>query len=65
MHDKRQTRVKLSQKGLDLTTRIDRLYAKNAEELDGKVVTAEQLRQLNATLIGIERYWSDQIAYAR
>ncbi len=65
VHDKRQTRVKLSQKGLDLTARIDRLYGRNAEELDGKVVTAEQLKQLNATLIGIERYWSDLIAYAR
>jgi DNA-binding MarR family transcriptional regulator len=65
MHDKRQTRVRLSQKGLDLTGKIDRLYEKNADELNGKVVTAEQLRQLNATLIGIERYWSDLIAYAR
>jgi DNA-binding MarR family transcriptional regulator len=65
VHDKRQTRVKLSQKGLDLTASINQLYGKNAEELEGKVVSGEQLRQLNATLIGIERYWSDQIAYAR
>ena len=65
VHDKRQTRVKLSPKGLDLTARIDQLYAKNAEELDGKVVTAQQLRELNATLIGIERYWSEQIGYGR
>jgi DNA-binding MarR family transcriptional regulator len=65
MHDKRQTRVRLSQKGLELTSQIDKLYGKNAEELNGKVVDAEGLKQLNATLIGIERYWSDQIAYAR
>jgi DNA-binding MarR family transcriptional regulator len=65
VHDKRQTRVRLSPKGLELTTQIDRLYAKNAEDLNGRVVTAEQLRQLNATLMGIERYWSDQIGYAR
>ena len=50
VHDKRQTRVKLSQKGLDLTSRINQLYGKNAEELEGKVVSAEQLRQLNADL---------------
>jgi DNA-binding MarR family transcriptional regulator len=65
VHDKRQTRVRLSPKGLELTTQIDRLYARNAEDLNGRVVTAEQLRQLNATLMGIERYWSDQIGYAR
>lgn len=65
MHDKRQTRVRLSQKGLELTGQIDKLYEKNAIELNGKVVTPEQLRQLNATLIGIERYWSELIAYAR
>jgi DNA-binding MarR family transcriptional regulator len=65
VHDKRQTRVRLSPKGLELTNQIDKLYGKNAEDLNGRVVTAEQLRQLNATLMGIERYWSDQIGYAR
>jgi DNA-binding MarR family transcriptional regulator len=65
VHDKRQTRVRLSPKGLELTNQIDKLYGKNAEDLNGKVVSAEQLRQLNATLMGLERYWSDQIGYAR
>jgi DNA-binding MarR family transcriptional regulator len=65
VHDKRQTRVKLSPKGLDLTARIDKLYEKNARELDGKLVTSDQLKQLNATLIGLERYWSDLITFAR
>ena len=65
VHDKRQTRVKLSPKGLDLTARIDKLYEKNAKELDGKLVTSDQLKQLNATLIGLERYWSDLITFAR
>ena len=65
VHDKRQTRVKLSPKGLDLTARIDKLYEKNANELDVKLVTSDQLKQLNATLIGLERYWSDLITFAR
>lgn len=62
-HDKRQMRVRLSDKGLELTSQIDRLYARNAEELEGKVVTAEQLSDLNRTLIGLERYWSGLISY--
>ncbi|MFO1069882.1 MAG: MarR family winged helix-turn-helix transcriptional regulator [Geminicoccaceae bacterium] len=65
VHDKRQTRVKLSPKGLDLTARIDKLYEKNAADLDGKLVTVDQIKQLNATLIGLERYWSDLITFAR
>lgn len=62
-HDKRQMRVRLSEKGLQLTAQIDRLYARNAEELSGRVVTVEQLRDLNQSLLGIERYWSSLISY--
>jgi DNA-binding MarR family transcriptional regulator len=62
-HDKRQMRVRLSEKGLQLTAQIDRLYARNAEELNGRVVTVEQLRDLNQCLLGIERYWSSLISY--
>jgi DNA-binding MarR family transcriptional regulator len=62
-HDKRQMRVRLSEKGLQLTAQINRLYARNAEELNGRVVTVEQLRDLNQCLLGIERYWSSLISY--
>lgn len=62
-HDKRQMRVRLSDKGLDLTGQINRLYARNAEELQGTLVTDDQLRSLNQTLIGLERYWSGLISY--
>ncbi len=62
-HDKRQMRVRLSDKGLQLTAQIDRLYARNADELNGRVVTVEQLRDLNQSLLGIERYWSSLISY--
>ncbi len=62
-HDKRQMRVRLSEKGLQLTAQIDRLYARNADELSGRVVTVEQLRDLNQSLLGIERYWSSLISY--
>jgi DNA-binding MarR family transcriptional regulator len=62
-HDRRQMRVRLSEKGLELTSQIDRLYAKNAEELQGRVVSNEQLVDLNRTLVGLERYWSGLITY--
>jgi DNA-binding MarR family transcriptional regulator len=62
-HDRRMTRVRLSPKGLDLTARISELYQRNSEELGGKRVSDEQLRQTNHTLMSLERYWSSQINY--
>jgi DNA-binding MarR family transcriptional regulator len=62
-HDRRMTRVRLSAKGLDLTARISDLYQRNSEELAGKYVGDEQLRQTNHTLMSLERYWSSQINY--
>lgn len=61
-HDRRQTRVRLSQKALDLTAKIDELYRRNAEELAGSL-DEEQLKGVNGVLVGLERYWSSQIKY--
>jgi DNA-binding MarR family transcriptional regulator len=61
-HDRRQTRVRLSQKALDLTSKIDELYRRNAEELAGSV-PEEQLKNVNGVLLGLERYWSSLIKY--
>ena len=61
-HDRRQTRVRLSQKGLDITARIDQLYRRNAEELAG-TLDEDQLKSLNGVLLGLERYWSSLIKY--
>ena len=62
-HDRRMTRVRLSPKGLDLTARIGELYQRNSEDLSGKFVAEEQLRQTNQVLMSLERYWSSQISY--
>jgi DNA-binding MarR family transcriptional regulator len=61
-HDRRQTRVRLSQKALDLTQRIDELYRRNAEELSG-TLDDEQLKSVNGVLVSLERFWSSQIKY--
>jgi DNA-binding MarR family transcriptional regulator len=64
-HDRRMTRVRVSEKGLELTERIDQLYQTNADELARDVVNEEQLRQTNQVLGAIERYWSNYITYLR
>src|SRR5438309_1286447 len=61
-HDRRQTRVRLSQKALDLTQRIDELYRRNAEELSG-TLDDDQLKSVNGVLVSLERFWSSQIKY--
>jgi DNA-binding MarR family transcriptional regulator len=64
-HDRRMTRVKVSQKGLELCERVDALYQKNAIELARDVVTEEQLQSTNEVLSSLERYWTNYITYSR
>jgi DNA-binding MarR family transcriptional regulator len=64
-HDRRMTRVRVSEKGLELCQRIDELYRKNAAELERQVVGQEQLAGANQVLSALERYWSNYITYSR
>lgn len=64
-HDRRMTRVKVSDKGLELTQRIDQLYRNNAEELEREVISRDQLAGTNQVLSALERYWSNYITYSR
>ncbi len=64
-HDRRMTRVRLSEKGLDLTAKIDELYQRNADAIGEGIATAEQLQELNDVLNGLERYWSRIVNFAR
>lgn len=64
-HDRRMTRVKLSEKGLELTAKIDDLYQRNASALGDGIVTAEQLKELNTVLNSLERYWSRLVNFSR
>ena len=64
-HDKRMMRVRLSDKGLDLTRKIDELYLRNAEHIAQGIATEEKLTDLNNVLTGIERYWSQIVNFTR
>jgi DNA-binding MarR family transcriptional regulator len=61
-HDRRETRVSLSEKALELTARINELYQRNAEELSGSSAE-DQLKTVNTALLGLERYWSSLVKY--
>jgi DNA-binding MarR family transcriptional regulator len=64
-HDRRMTRVRVSEKGLELCNRIDQLYQTNASELEREVIAREQLTSTNQVLSALERYWSNYISYSR
>jgi DNA-binding MarR family transcriptional regulator len=64
-HDRRMTRVRVSEKGLELCNRIDQLYQTNASELEREVIGQEELTSTNRVLGALERYWSNYISYSR
>ena len=59
-HDKRSTRIKLSDKGLALCKKIDELYQRNVD-LVSKEMDINALKTLNATLGQLERFWTNFI----
>jgi len=64
-HDRRMTRVRLSEKGLELIRQIDKLYERNAEELLETGIKPEDLDQINKVLMRLERFWSMQVSFVR
>jgi len=60
-HDKRSTRVKLSDKGLALCAKIDELYQRNVNALQQGKPDGNSLATMNATLQQLEQFWSHYI----
>jgi len=59
-HDKRSTRIRLSEKGLQLCKHIDALYQRNVDMVS-KEMDVSVLTTLNKTLTQLERFWTDYI----
>jgi DNA-binding MarR family transcriptional regulator len=64
-HDRRMTRVRLSEKGLDLTSKIAKMYERNAQEIGNRISPNGELDQVNKILLSLERFWSNLINYPR
>lgn len=59
-HDKRSTRIKLSEKAVNLCKRVDALYQRNIDTLS-KETTEPELFSLNKTLTSLENFWTHYI----
>ncbi|MCB1333667.1 MAG: MarR family transcriptional regulator [Roseivivax sp.] len=62
--DRRSVRVRLTKKGRDIRTLVEKLFGHHAEVMEDKaVVSMSTLTELTMTLRRIERFWTDQIRY--
>lgn len=60
-HDKRSTRVRLSEKGLLLCAKIDELYKRHIDTLATERPHIGTLSSINATLRELEQFWTNYI----
>lgn len=60
-HDKRSTRIRLSEKGLSLCKVVDALYQRHIDNLKSAEPGMSELSATNATLHKLERFWTDYI----
>ncbi|WP_424469409.1 transcriptional regulator LdtR [Parvibaculum sp.] len=62
--DRRSVRVRLTDKGHAICKSIDELYNKHCRSVaEVGDISNDELRQINATLHKLERFWTDQIRY--
>lgn len=61
IHDKRSTRVRLTDKGRALDAAITRLYKTHGERLAAANISNAKLESMNVALRELESFWSQQV----
>ncbi|MFP4313281.1 MAG: MarR family winged helix-turn-helix transcriptional regulator [Alphaproteobacteria bacterium] len=64
VHDKRSIRVRLSDKGKELKNAISEMFKRHEEQISGSDLTDQNLKDLNATLKMLERFWASQTNFS-
>ena len=62
-HDRRSTRVRLTSKGQALRTKLETMFSRQADALEGTGLRVGDVETLNATLRRLEGFWSGNLAY--
>lgn len=60
-HDKRSTRVRVSEKGLKLCKMVEDLFDRNVSDLEKITPGLKMLTETNQSMHQLERYWTDYI----
>jgi DNA-binding MarR family transcriptional regulator len=63
-HDRRSVRVRLSQKGLDLCTKLDAMHDRLTKALSETPIDQPALDQTNVTLRRLDRFWTHNVDLA-
>jgi DNA-binding MarR family transcriptional regulator len=56
-HDRRSTRVRLTEKGAKLRDRLQTMHQRHVEMLNQSAITGEDLQAATVTLRRLERFW--------
>lgn len=59
-HDRRSVRVRLSEKGLSLRSKVREMFDRHAERLEGSDLDPELFHRLNDALIQLEGFWNSR-----
>ena len=62
-HDRRTTRVRLSEKGQSVVSAVNDLFEHNITALAENGLASDELRGVTANLRVLERFWSDYVNY--
>jgi DNA-binding MarR family transcriptional regulator len=63
-HDRRAVRVKLTDRGEQVRSRVVSLMGRHAQSLEPSgAVACDDLRMLNRTLTRLSRFWADQVRF--
>lgn len=60
-HDKRSTRVRVSEKGLKLCKMVEDLFDRNVSDIEKMSPQLKMLQETNQSMHQLERYWTDYI----
>lgn len=64
-HDKRSTRVRLSEKGAALVKKMDALIERNVSELNKRSPGLAMLSEINKSMHQLERFWTEYMSQLR
>ncbi len=60
-HDRRSVRVKLSEKGIALSKKLEDMFQAHTQSLDEAQLPVDTLDQVNENLRRMERFWTNRI----
>ena len=59
-HDRRSVRVRLSEKGLSLRSKVREMFDRHTDRLDGSDLDTDLFQRLNDALIQLEGFWNSR-----